>query len=356
MKGATFPIIGTKVKGLEKRFDLSSPDGRREYFDAKVGAEIGKLQEFLGKRTFMANMLGKKGAGKGTYSKMFMEAVGVGQMSHIAVGDLVRDIHAAWPHFSKSPELADLKKHYRGFISFDEAVERLLARSTEKLLPTEFILALLKYNIDKHHGETLFIDGLPRETDQVSYSLYFRDLINYRDDPDFFVLIDIPEVVIDARIKTRVVCPSCKSPRNLKLLLTKYIGFDESTGEFYLMCDNPGCNKARMMRKEGDNLGIDPIRPRLAKDEEIMKTVMSLHGVPKIFLRNSIPVETAKEQFDEYELTPAYGFERDAKTGKIKVLENPWVFADDNGVESYSLLPAPVVVSMIKQMVDVLEL
>ncbi len=82
--------------------------------------------------------------------------------------------------------------------------------------------------------------------------------------------------------------------------------------------------------------------------------IMGLHGVPKVFLRNSIPVAEAKSKFDDYEITPAYSYKYDEKTGKIEVLESPWIFKDDNGVDSYSLLPAPVVVSMIKQLVEVL--
>ncbi len=356
MKGIEFPIIGTKKPGVTRKFDLSSPAGRKPYFEAKVGEEIKKIKKYLARRTFMAIMLGKKNAGKGTYTKLFAEVFGEQKVSHVAVGDLVRDIHANWADFSKSPELETFKRHYRGLVSFDEAVASLLSRSTEKLLPTEFILALLKYNIAKLSGKTLFVDGIPRDLDQISYSLYFRDLINYHSDPDLFVLIDIPEVVIDERIKFRRICPVCKSPRNLKLLVTSKVDYDLKKKEFFLRCDNPGCGAPIMMPKEGDDLGIGPIRSRLDRDEEIMKTVMKLYGVPKVFLRNSIPVDEAKKQFDEYEMTPAYSFSFDQKNKKVKVHESPWIFLDDNGVRSYSLLPAPVVVAMIKQLVEVLGL
>lgn len=349
MKSVEFPIIATKVSGLSKKFDLSSPAGRKVYFQAKVGDEISALKKFFKSHNFMAIMLGKKNAGKGTYTKLLMEIFGEEKMAHIAVGDLVREIE-------KSPDVTKLEKFYRGFMPFSEAVATLQGRSTTKLLPTEFILALLKYRISQLPTKTIFIDGIPRDLDQISYALYFRDLINFRDDPDFFVLIDIPEVVIDERIKWRRICPVCHSPRNLKLLVTSKVEFDMVKKEWCLRCDNPACGAPVMEPKEGDDKGIEPIRSRLSKDEEIMKLVMKLHGVPKIFLRNSIPVGVAKKDFDGYELTPAYSFEKDKKTGKIKVLESPWVFKDDNGVSSYSLLPAPVVVAFIKQLVDVLGL
>ncbi|MCH7647700.1 MAG: hypothetical protein IIA83_03745 [Thaumarchaeota archaeon] len=171
MKGLEFPIISTKVKGLNKRFDLSSPAGREKYFKAKVGDEIGHLKEYLDSNTFVAFLLGKKNSGKGTYSKLFTEIFGEEKVAHVSVGDLVRQVHENWQEFSQSPKYDQSKGFYRGYISFDEAVETLLGRSTRRLLPTEFILALLKLHIAELKGKTIFLDGLPREMDQVSYSL-----------------------------------------------------------------------------------------------------------------------------------------------------------------------------------------
>ncbi|MBU0569986.1 hypothetical protein KKB40_04365 [Patescibacteria group bacterium] len=45
-----------------------------------------------------------------------------------------------------------------------------------------------------------------------------------------------------------------------------------------------------------------------------------------------------------------------AKNGEVRVLEKDWIIKDDNGVECHSLLAAPVVVSLIKQLVEVLDL
>ena len=111
-----------------------------------------------------------------------------------------------------------------------------------------------------------------------------------------------------------------------------------------------------MVRKEGDELGIDPIRERLEMDEKIMKQLVSLHGIPKVFLRNSVPVEEAKNYVDEYELTPEYQYEFDPVTKRVKTIETPWVVKDDEGVLSYSLMPSAVVVAMIKQIAKVLDL
>ena len=109
----------------------------------------------------------------------------------------------------------------------EDIMKSLDNRSTKTLLPSELILALAKREISKLGRKAIFIDGFPRDLDQVSYSLFFRDLINYRDDPDVFILIDVPTTVIDERIKFRVICPICHTSRNLKLLATKNVEYDE---------------------------------------------------------------------------------------------------------------------------------
>lgn len=356
MRELDFPIIGTKVEGVRGEFELSDPEERERYFEAKVGREIERIREFLEKNTFVAYLIGKKNSGKGTYAKMFAEVVGEDKFEHVSVGDVVREVHENWEEFSKSPQLAELKRLYRGYISFDEAIDAFLGRTTEGLLPTEFVLALLKLHVSKLKGKSIFIDGLPREADQVSYSLFFRDLIDYRNDQDMFILIDIPESVIDERIKYRVVCPECQTSRNKKLLITSKVEYDEETGQFHLLCDNPTCSGPRMVPKEGDELGIETIRPRLEKDEQIIRNVFALHGVPKILLRNHIPASEADNYFDSYEITPEYGFVWDKKERSVRITKKRWTVKDDNGVECFSLLAPPVVVSLIKQLSDVLEL
>jgi adenylate kinase family enzyme len=355
MKGLEFPLIGTKARGVNRKFDLESPAGRKEYFEAKAGDEIAHIKKYLDTNTFLAYFLGKKSSGKGTYSKILAEIFGSDKVAHVSVGDLVRETDN-WQTFEKTQAFGRLQKYYRGYVSFETIVKSLESRSTQKLLPTEFILALVKAKIDELQGKAIFIDGLPRSMDQVSYSLYFREVVGFREDPDLFVLIDIPESVIEERMKYRVVCPNCNTSRNLKLLVTSKIEYDEKEDKFFLLCDNPDCDmngKARMQPKEGDEKGLLPIRERLDKDEELMKQAFALYGIPKILLRNHVPVTEAKEHFDDYELTPEYVLK--IKGGKVEVQEIPWTIKDDNKVECYSLLAPPVVVSFIKQLAEVLN-
>lgn len=357
MKNFEFPIYKTKIPSVSEKFNLDDPVDRHRYFEAKAGPEIEKLRDWLRENNFVAFLLGKKGSGKGTYTKMFMEIFGSEHVAHISVGDLVRMVHKDLADENKKKELMGfLKKRYRGFISIDKIFDVIEGRDVTTLLPTEVILALVEREIDSLGRKSIFIDGFPRNLDQVSYSLYFRALIGYRNDPDFFVFIDVPEKVIDERIKSRRVCPKCQTPRNLNLNPSSQIGFNSDNNQFYLMCDNPSCDKAKMLSKEGGDLGIESFRDRIEADEGVMKSLLKLEGVPKIFLRNSYPAETYQDIVDDYEVTPNYRFERNQESGEIKTIEEPWIFPDDKNVPSISLKMAPVAVALIKQMSQVLGL
>lgn len=352
-----FPIFKTKIEGLKEKFNLTDPKERQRYFELKAGREIEKLREYLKENTFIAYLLAKKMAGKGTYSKMFAEVIWPEKIDHLSIGDMVRGVDEELKDQKKKKELYSfLEKNYRGYLPLPQIIEALEKRNTITLLPTELILTLVKREIAKREKKALFIDGFPRDLDQISYSLFFRELIGYRDDPDIFILIDVPESVIDERIKWRSVCPLCQTSRSLKLLPTSKIGYDEKTKEFYLLCDNPDCRGEKMVKKEGDELGIEPIRKRLEMDAQLMEKSFSLYGIPKILLRNSIPVKEAEKFVDDYEITPQYSYQWLEKEKKVKIIEKPWLILDDQGRESYSLLAPPVVVSLIKQMIEVLGL
>jgi len=360
MKGplTNFPVTKTKVSDLNKKFNLNDPADRKAYFEAKAGEEINKLKKYLENNTFVAYLLGKKNSGKGTYTKLMAEIFGTDKIGHISVGDLVRETHKIIEDPEERKKIVEyLEKNYRGYISIDDAIDALIGKNQKVLLPTEFILALIKREIDRLGRRAVFLDGFPRDLDQIRYSLYFRDLIDYRSDPDIFVAINIPESVLDERMRNRVVCPKCQAPRNLTTFPTKEAGYDKETKQFFLKCDNPACGGARMVGKEGDNAGIESIRDRLELDEKLIKKVMSLHGIPKILLRNAIPVNSIKNGIvDEYEITPKYVFKYDEKTDKVAISEEPWIVKDDEGEDSYSLLAPPVVIGLIKQLVQALEL
>ncbi len=355
MQGLEFPLYKTRRQNVDGKFNLNEPSDRRRYFEAKLGPQIERIKEFLQKGTFVAIMLGKKNSGKGTYSKLFMEIFGKEHIGHLSVGDVVRDVHEILETGQGREELMNfVKSNYRGFHSEAELTDMILGRGTTTLLSSELILVLMKYEISKRPRQAVFIDGFPRALDQVSYAMFLREIIGYREDTDMLVFLDVPESVIDERIKYRVICPVCKTPRSTRLLATSLAGYDEARGEFYLMCDNAGCNKARMVSKEGDELGIEPIRSRLVLDDQIFKQLLELKGISKVQLRNSVPVTQAAEFVDDYELTPGYSYER-TPSGEVKIVESPWTVKDDNGIESYSLLPAAVVCGLIDQLDKILS-
>jgi len=353
-----FPLFRTKAEGLNKKFDLSDIDQRRDYFLAKAGPDIEKLKKYIDEgKTFIVYLLGKKNAGKGTYTKLMAEIFGRDKIAHLSVGDIVRDLHASMEDPEKKKELLEyLDQNYRGPLTPEQAIDALLGRDQKSLLPNEFILAMVKCEIDKTGKKIIFIDGFPRNLDQVSYSLFFKQLVDYREDPDLFIAIDIPEAVIDERMKWRRVCPICHTPRNLKLFTTKEVEYEKEEKQFFLICDNPEHERSRMFGKEGDEMGIESIRERLELDDQLIAKIFSLHGIKKGLIRNAVPVEKAKEYVDDYEITPEYYYEYDEASGKAKTLERPFVVTDDEGVKVYSLLAPPVAIALVKQLVNLLEL
>jgi len=67
-----------------------------------------------------------------------------------------------------------------------------------------------------------------------------------------------------------------------------------------------------------------------------------------------VPQSLVRTYVDDYEITPEYYYQWDGK--KVQIKERPWIFSDDSGTPSYSLLAATVVLSLIKQMVKALDL
>ncbi len=346
-------IVNTRRFGTGREFNLSKRSERYEYFRFKAGKLIEKLKQFLESHTFIAYLLAPKLAGKGTYLSLLKEVLGQEAFHHISVGDLVREFQKSYVKNQKEYDTY-FNKHYRGYIPLKEAIEALLYPDVTSLKPTELILTLIKKKIDSLPRRTIFIDGFPRTEDQISYSLYFRDLINYRDDPDLFVLIHVPLAVIDARIKGRRICPKCGASRHISLLPTEYVAYDKKHKEFYLMCDNPECNRERMVPKQGDNLGIKPLLPRIKRDLKLQKLALKLHGVPHINLYNAVKVSEALKLVEEYEITPEYRYELTA-SGDIKISTAPWII-EESGEKFYSLLAPPVLLQLLVQLGEIFEL
>lgn len=341
-------------KETKHEYDLYSPEGRRLYFNAKAGEEIELIREYMKNSTFVAYMLAPKQAGKGTYTAMLKEVIGSEYMTNLSVGDVVRAAELEYNEKGKDSELYQYaQKNYRGFLSLDEAFDALTNRSVAKLIPDEFVMILIKHAMAGAEKKSIFLDGFPRTADQVAYSLLFRELINYRDDPDFFVLINVPMAIIDDRIKERLVCPKCNTSRNLRLNPTSKVNFDNKTGKYGLLCDNPECSGEQMVAKEGDDKGIMLIESRIKTDLDLMVMARKMYGISKIELYNSIEVDRTAEFYDDYEMTQENYYE--GASDCIVKKTRPYQISE-NGMQMKSLTPAPVVLQFIHQLVEVLGL
>jgi adenylate kinase family enzyme len=331
-------------------FDLESFLGRKKYFEAKAGTQILEIKEYLNKNTFIAFLLAKKGSGKGTYTKLITEIFGEDLICHISVGDVVRKYHKLIQDAEEKIKIVDyLSKNYRGYITLQEALDIFENKSQGSLLPTEFIIALVKKEIEDQKGKAYFIDGFPRGLDQIPYSLFFKELIDLRNDPDIFVTIDTPEELIRARIESRVVCPKCQTPRNLRFLPTNFVAYDSSNHSYYLMCDNLACNKERLIQKDGDGDGIESIRERLNTDGELMDKIKVLHGVQKINLSSTLPIGESSSYADSYEITKEYVYSK-KNDDLVFVEEQDYSFKDDSGDEVHTLLAPAVVVQFLDKL------
>lgn len=336
----------------DTEYDLYTPQGRRLYFNSRVAEEITFLREYLSQNTFIGYMLGPKMAGKGTYTNQLKEILGEGYFENISVGDLVRDAEKEYlEQGEKNSELYKYtEKNYRGFLSLEEVFQSLTNRSTAKLsLPTEFVLMLVKRQIEKFGKKSIFIDGFPRNIDQVSFSLVMRDLVNFREDPDCFIFINLPIAVINARIKDRRTCPVCRNSRNIELNPTSIVKTDPETGDILLYCDNPGCVKdnIKMERKEGDEKGIDLIKDRVITDLQVMEMARKMYGIYKFELYNAVPFDSADKLTYSFERT--YSFKHEIHGSEVISTKTEYI-VEDHGKKYYSMLPPYVVVRFIKEL------
>jgi adenylate kinase family enzyme len=345
----------TRTEATEgKEFDLLDPAQRRIYFNSKIGEELELLREFLKNNTFIAYLIAPKFAGKGTYTSMLMEAVGPEYFDVIKVGDIIEEYKAQYKDTGKDSEIYEfMQENYRGLMGLDEAFDAFTGSSQTKLAPTEFILSLIKKKIDEIGHKTIFLDGFPRKADQLAYSLYFRELVDYREDPDFFVLINLPLEVIDARIRERRMCPECRSPRNIRLLPTPEIEYDDEKGEFQLICDNPDCDHVKMQKKKRDKGGIDSIKERIESNLDLMDMGRKMYGIPKIELFNSLEKDKSELYVEDYELTKE--FVHHYEDGEVITEKKPFV-VEVNRKQYYSLLPAPVIIQYVRQLCHLFRL
>ncbi|MEK7140596.1 MAG: class I tRNA ligase family protein [Patescibacteria group bacterium] len=94
---------------------------------------------------------------------------------------------------------------------------------------------------------------------------------------------------------------------------------------------------------------------RLKGDKVFFLTGVYEHAQKNVQAAEALGI-SVKEFVDAYEVTPEYQYSFDEDTQKVQVTQKPWEIKDDEGVICNSLMPPPVVVSLIKQLVRALEI
>lgn len=338
-------------------YDLSNPVDRLAYLESEVGDEIVAIKKYLEKNSFIAYMLAKKQAGKGTYATMLREVLGEDKISHLSVGDIVRE---AQQKVGTEKGLEEIKTwfntNYSGGFRIDDLIEMLMNHEFAKYFPTGMIISLLEKAIHDSKGKALLIDGFPRTIAQIENTLNFADLIDYRPDPDFFVHIECPEEVILERYKGRRVCSKCGTSRNISLLPTPTVSYDEGSGEYVLHCDNPSCNNNPLVKKEADDLGYEAVAKRNSDTQELMDEIKKFTSEEStIILRNVVPVKGFDEKY-LYTVTKYSEYVLDKNTGAVSRIDKEWIVKDDDGTRCYSYYAAPVIKEFIKQLAKKLAL
>lgn len=338
-------------------YDLNLQKDRQAYFEAKIPQHLSNIRKYLQDKTFIAYLVAKKAAGKGTYTQFFKEIFGGDNVVHLSVGDMVRNIEKRVRE-QKGYEkelLSWLKSEFpNGSVSPEQAIELIKNRDTKVLMPTDLVLAFLKKEMLDNAGKTIFLDGFPRDLDQIPAIDEIKSLEEFRDDPDFFITIDVPEEIIDLRIKNRVVCPVCGNSKNLLTNRSEFVMYDKDNNEYYYECDNPNCSRHRLIRKEGDEKGIENIRERLDKDGMLMAEIEKLPERNKLKVVNHIDLDRLGADVDEDEVAKKLVFSYDHGRDSVNVGYEPLIVKDDSGKDVYSLMSAAAVKDMLTSISQIL--
>ncbi|KAK4232454.1 P-loop containing nucleoside triphosphate hydrolase protein [Podospora fimiseda] len=118
-------------------------------------------------------VIGAPGAGKGTLCKRLAED---NNLEHLSIGDLLRQI-------SSSPNADQIMASY---------IQR------GELLPTDMILSILGPFFQESSGQTLLLDGFPRQLDQA------KEFESRFGPPNLVLFFDCPEDIARERVITRV--------------------------------------------------------------------------------------------------------------------------------------------------------
>lgn len=327
-----------------------------DFFHKRVGPKLGGLNKLIDEKPVIIFFLAKKNAGKGTYAKLLNDITD-NRFVHLSVGDLVR---AAQKQLSapegKKAFIDNLSKFYLGKEPLEEMIENFLASvgETSNLLPTPAIIALIEFEISKHQGKSIIIDGFPRSHEQVELAFQMQDDFQKSDYSSAFVELNCTDEVLLVRQLYRKVCPRCQTPKNTKVLLTEKIDYDKATDEFHLVCDRPECGGVRMIAKQGDAEGPEKIRARQQEMAKLFEIIQSKRPHAYFGVNNHVLVSEAHKHEQE-DFTKIAGLQWDPVTKQVKKEFRVWVTKDEQGKDVYSRWPEPVVAELVSELHNWLE-
>lgn len=327
----------------------------KDFFNKRTPQNLEKLKKHLSEKNFVLFFLAKKQAGKGTYAKILKDITDE-KIVHISVGDLVREAEKqANNPKEKNQLIEDLKKYYKGPSNADKIIDEFIhqAESTN-LLPTEAIMALIEKKVAEYQGKSVIIDGFPRSKEQVVLATQMQKDFESKGMPSAFVEINCPEEVLLRRYVDRRICPVCQTPKNIKLLLTKEIEFDEKSGEFHLVCDRPECQRAHFIQKQGDQDGIEKVKANQREVQKMIDEIKNEAPHLHVVVYNSIPLNEAHKH-DSTDFTEEADLVWDKDKKEVTRKFKPMVVKDDQGRDAYSRWPEPVVVDLVNRLAEWLD-
>lgn len=322
------------------------------FFNKRTPHNLEKLKKHLAEKNFVLFFLAKKVAGKGTYAKILRDITDE-KIVHISVGDLVREAEKmAKTSGGEKKLIKDLRKFYKGSDSLERVISEFVhqAESTN-LLPAEAVMALIEKKISEYSDKSIIIDGFPRSKEQVALATQMQKDFEKSGKPSVFVEINCPEEVLLRRNIDRRVCPICQTPKNIKLLLTKEIDYDEKTGEFHLVCERPECQRAHYIQKQGDKDGIEKVKANQKKVQEMIDKIKKETPHLHLVVHNSIPLDEAHKH-QPTDFTEEADLVWDPQ--KKEVIRNfrPMIVKDDEGRDAHSRWPEPVVVDLVDRLAE----
>lgn len=178
-------------------------------------------------------MLGAPGAGKGTYSEMLTEKLGI---PHISTGDMFRAI---------TKEKSDLGKKVKELIDAGNFV------------PDDVTYEVVKDRLNKDDCKKGYLlDGFPRNVKQA-------EMMEKDYSIDYVFLFDIPDEAIIERLKDRRMCPKCDAIYHLKNIPPKV---DEQ-------CDKCG---TKLILREDDK--PETVKKRLDTYHKLTEPLIQYYG------------------------------------------------------------------------------